>query len=54
MQLSQIAAQLKRSKNIHVKDHWLKQCYQFITKLDKDISGLPLLERSSLISIRLL
>lgn len=45
MQISQISAQLKRSKNIHVKDHWLKQCYQFLTKFKKDISGLALVEK---------
>jgi len=46
MQISQISAQLKRSKNIHVKDNWLKQCYQFITtKVGKDLSGIALFDK---------
>lgn len=30
---------LKRSKNVHLKDEWVKQCLQFLQNL-KDLSAL--------------
>jgi hypothetical protein len=45
MQFAQISAQLKKYKNVHVKENWIKQCHQFLINKDPQLGGGVLIEK---------